>query len=1051
MKIINGLKLVNQSIKTMKKIKLLTLLLFLYSAVSFAQQRAVSGTVVDDTNVPIPGANVIVVGTKTGTLTDIDGKFSLKLTNTNQTLEFSSVGFTTQKVDLKGKETIKVKLLTGSVGLQEVVVVGYGTQKKINLTGAVETVKFDGAVNAPVTNAGQLLYGEFTGIQLTQGSGLAGNDASAIVIRGIGTFGNTNPLVVIDNIQYNGLTEFNNLAPSDIASISLLKDASAGAIYGSRAANGVIIVTTKRGKAGTSTIDYSTYTGFQDVTVIPKYFNAYDYARLRVEYDTNQSTGSLPIIRYTDANIQAIVDGSDPDRYANTNWADEILKSAPITNHYLSFSGGSEKTKYRLSLGYITQGAVVQGKFKNERYNFGLNINSEVKSWLTVTNVLNTYWEVFQGPSGGAGAIGGETGIINQFQRSAPTIPAYYSNGEYGIVDGSWRNSANPSVRADNGIRRGFLGDNQRDDISISDRLGLNFKIAKGLTFETSGSVILDFTNSSNYNPRWTIRDYEGVEVLASVVNSLSNTSSFNYSFLVENILRYEKSFNSVHNISFLGGHSAKYDRNDSFSGSLENFPTDVLQEFDAGGISNPNVSGGASETSLQSVYGRVNYNFKERYLFEANVRLDGSSRVNQARRLTGLGPSLYSTYPSLSAGWVASKESFLKDVSWLSNLKFRGSWGVTGNDGQTNYVYDQTYSVFQNDYILGTTPAVVGGASLNRLANQNIAWEAIEQLDVAVDLGLFKNKISLTAEYYKKNSTDVLYTEFPVPSSIGVSNIAAVNAASILNKGLEFSFSYREQIGDLKFSFGASVTRNLGNTVTGLGQDGRALISGVSIITLGHPFLSYFGYKNIGIFQTTAEVAAAPVQFGSTRTGPGDLIYEDFNGDNKIDSSDRQIIGNPNPDWLYNFNAKMSYKFVDFSILFQGVEGIDRYLDNNGQRGFPDARNNALSYWINRWTPDNPSTTLPRLGGFNNGVTSDFYIEDASYLRIKNIELGFSVPEESLSKYGLQRLRLYVGAQNLFTFTNLKNFDPERASGSGSALNVPLYKIYSLGLNLKF
>ena len=1049
MKIKKGL--LTQSIKNMEKIKLLTLILFLCTLIGHAQQKTITGTVVDDSNLPIPGVNVNVLGTKAGTLTDFDGKFKIGLTDKNQILEFSFIGFANQKIDMKGKSTITVKLTSGSVGLQEVVVVGYGKQKKINLTGAVEMVKFEGAVNAPVTNASQLLYGEFTGVQLTQGSGLPGNDTSAIVIRGVGTFGSTNPLVVIDNIQYEGLTEFNNLAPSDIASISVLKDASAGAIYGSRGANGVIIITTKTGKSGTSTFDYNVYTGFQSVTVVPKYFDGATYARLRTEYDTNQSTGSVPIVRYTEENIQAILDGSDPDRYANTNWAEAILRDAPITNHYLSFSGGSEKTKYRLSLGYVNQEAVVQGKFKNERFNFGINLSSDVKSWLTVSNVLNSYWETFKGPSGGAGAIGGETGIINQFQRSAPTIPVYYSNGEYGIVDGSWRNSANPSVRADNGIRRGYLGDFSNNNVNISDRLGLNFKIAKGFTFETSGSLILEVLNSSNFAPRWITRDYEGVEVLQNFTNTLTNTSNFNYSLLVENIARYEKSFDNAHNFSFLAGHSAKYDRNDGFTGSLENFPTDVLQEFDAGGITNPNVSGNAVEATLQSFYGRLNYNYKEKYLFEANVRQDASSRVNQAQRITGDGSSLYSTYPSVSAGWVASKEDFLKNLSWLSNLKFRGSYGISGNDGQNNYVYAQTYSVFQNDYILGTSSTVVGGAALTRLANPYIGWESIEQLDLAVELGLFKNKLSLTAEYYDKTSSDVLYTDFPVPSSIGVSNIASKNGATIENKGLEFTLNYREQLGDFRFSFGASVTRNLNNEVTSLGEDGRETINGVSIVRVGQAFNAYYGYKNIGVFQTADEVAAAPVQFGSTRTAAGDLRYEDFNGDNKIDAADRQIIGNPNPDWLYNFNLKANYKWVDFSILFQGVEGVDRYLDNNGQRGFPDARNNALSYWINRWTPENPSTTLPRLGGFNNAVTSNFYIEDASYLRIKNIEIGFSLPEDALAKIGMQKLRIYVGGQNLLTFTDFENFDPERASGSGSALNVPLYKIYTLGLNLKF
>jgi TonB-linked SusC/RagA family outer membrane protein len=1047
MKIKNGL--LTQSIKNMEKIKLLTLILFLCTLIGHAQQKTITGTVVDDSNLPIPGVNVKVLGTKSGTLTDIDGKFKIGLSDKNQTLEFSFIGFANQKIDMKGKSTITVKLTSGSVGLQEVVIVGYGTQKKSNLTGALETVKFEGAVNTPVTNASQLLYGEFSGVQLTQGSGLAGNDSSSIVIRGVGTFGSTNPLIVIDNVQYEGLTEFNNLAPSDIASITVLKDASASAIYGARASNGVILVITKTGKAGSSSIEFNTYTGYQQVTVTPQYLGAADYAKLREEYDINQF-GPTAAIRYTPEQIQAIKDGSDPDRFASTNWAKEILRTAPITNHYLSFSGGSEKSKYRLSLGYVNQEAIVKGKFESERFNLGINVSSDVKSWLTVSNVLTSYWETFKGPTGGSGAIGGETGIINQFQRSSPTIPVYYSNGEYGIVDGAWRNQQNTSFRSDNPIRRGFLGDFSSNNVNISDRLGLNFKIAKGFTFETSGSLILAIANSSDFNPRQEIRDYDGVLVgspIASSTNTLRNTSNFNYRLLNENIFRYQTSFNKVHSLGALLGHSAMYDRNDGFTGSLQNFPTDLLQEFNAGGITNPEVTGGASESTLQSFFSRVNYSYDDKYLAEINVRYDGTSNVR------GENPEVdyYTLFPSASVGWVASKENFLKNATWISNLKFRGSWGLTGNDGG-----DGANNLIQNlngglDYVLGVPGTTVGGVALTSLANPLLRWEKIEQYNVAMDLGLLKNKLTLTAEYYGRTSSDILYTNFPIPASIGITSIAAKNSATMVNKGLELALNYRNQVGDFKYSFGAFVTKNISNEVTALGEGGEETISGNNIIRIGEVFRSYFGYKTLGVFQTAEEVAAAPVQFGSSRTAAGDLRYDDYNKDGKIDAEDRQIIGNPVPEWIYNFNAKASYKWVDFSILFQGVEGIDRFLFDNGQRGFPDARNNALSYWIDRWTPENPSTTLPRLGGFNNNVVSDFFIEDASYIRIKNLEIGFSVPEDALAKYGMQKLRIYFAGSNLITITDFKNFDPERAGTGSSDLSVPLYKIYSLGLNLKF
>ncbi|MBS4063851.1 MAG: SusC/RagA family TonB-linked outer membrane protein, partial [Chitinophagaceae bacterium] len=459
-------------------------LLMSFSAV--AQTVTVTGTVISGTdNTPLSGVSIVQRGTNKGTTTDTKGSFSLTVTGAKPVLLVSMVGYQTQTINYSGAGSLAIKLEAIASDLQDVVVVGYGTQKKINQTGSTQTVKFDEAVNQPVTNAGQLMYGKFSGVQLTQSSGLPGADASSVTIRGVGTFGSTTPLVVIDNIQYSGLEAFNNLAPADIESISVLKDASASAIYGARGANGVIVVTTKKGKSGTSSVIYNTYTGFQKVTVIPEYLDAVNYARLKNERDINANGATAPL-RYSDADIQAIIDGSNKDQYANTNWANVILRNAPMQSHYLSFSGGNEKTTYRVSLGYLGQEAVVKGKFKNDRFNLSFNVNSKLKDWLNISSVTNAYWTKFKGPAGGAGAITGETGIINQFQRSAPTVPVFYSSGEYGSVDGAYL-KVNPSFPITHALRRGELGDYKSDEINVAQRFGVTVNFTKNLSFETSG------------------------------------------------------------------------------------------------------------------------------------------------------------------------------------------------------------------------------------------------------------------------------------------------------------------------------------------------------------------------------------------------------------------------------------------------------------------------------------------------------------------------------------------------------------------------------------
>lgn len=1017
----------------------------LTSLLAFSQSVTVKGTVVNAAdNAPMAGVSVTEQGSKRGTTTDQKGFFSLVVSGKKPVLVFNSVGFQTYTIKWDGSSAVAVRLEPAVSTLQDVVVVGYGTQKKINQTGATQTLKLDDAVNQPVTNSGQLMAGKFSGVQITQGSGLPGADASSIIIRGVGTFGSTNPLVVIDNIQYVGLAVFNNLAPADIESISVLKDASASAIYGARGANGVIIVTTKKGKAGTMSIVYNMYTGYQQATVVPEYLNAVDYATLKNERDINANGANAPL-RYSVANIQSIIDEAYPDQYSNTNWAKAILRNAPIQNHYLSFSGGNDKTTFRASLGYLKQEAIVKGKFKSQRFNFSLNLNSNAKSWLTISNTTNAYWTRFTGPTGGANAITGETGIINQFQRSSPTIPVYYSNGNYGIVDGSYQN-VNFSFPATNPLRRGVLGDFSSDDINLAERFGIKIDFTKHLTFETSGSINLSIGNESDFNPTGILNDWAGNLVQLNSTNTLQNNSSFNYRLLNENILRYARKLGAKHDISILVGHSANYNRNDGFAGSLQGFPSNTLQEFNAGGVLNPNVTGGASEEVGQSFFGRINYIFDKKYLLEFNMRRDGSGKFGPSNR--------YGNFPSASAGWRVSDEKFMSKINWISELKLRGSWGITGNDNIGNYIYDQTYNAGL-DYFLGTN-SVVNAVAITNLANRTIRWEAVNQYDLGIDAGFFKNRLTFTADYFKRNSTDLLYANFPIPSTIGVTNLAAQNAASMVNKGLELNLNYRGKFKGITYSVGGSLSKFADNKVTGLGDRGIETINSQSIIRIGEPFNAYYGYKVIGVFQTAAEVASAPVQFGSVRTAPGDLRYADLSGPNGVPDSvvnafDRAVIGNPYPSLVYNFNGSVAFKGFDLNFLFEGVNGLDRLMNSNGQLPFNDDRNNALSYWIDRWTPANPSDKLPRFGGQNNSVISDFYVQDASYTRLKNLELGYTIPESFTRKYGVSKLRAFVAGQNLLTFTKMDNFDPERARGASTDQLTPLYKVFTFGLNVKF
>ncbi len=1010
------------------------------------QEKTISGKVTDSDGFPLPGVTVVVKGTAHGTVTNADGGYFIANVAPGGILQFSFVGMRIQEVIVGDQSVIDVVMVVDAVGIEEVVAVGYGVQKKVNLTGAVQTLNLDEVVNKPVSNSSQLMYGKFSGVNITQNSGLPGSDGSTIVIRGTGTFGSSVPLVIIDGMQFEGLREFNRLNASDIENITVLKDASAVAIYGARGANGVILVKTRTGTGGKFKIEYNNYFGIQEATVVPEYCDAYEYATLMNEALVGWAGGKESAARYTAEDLEQIKNGSNPDQFANTDWVDVLLQSAPIQNHHLAVSGGDNKTQYRLGVGYLSQGAIIVGKFDYDRLSFNLNLSSSPKKWVKFNNTLLGSYVVNSGPSN----ADGRAGLVMQKMALAPTIPVQYSNGYYGVSDGTFRRKIN-LPNQNNPLEEGLNGSSTSKSLNLNDRLSLMFTLPFNLSIESAISINLNYTDASDFFPGRKTYWWDGSVVSNNETNRLNNSFNKEIQWIWENIARWNLVLEDKHDLNFLLGYSASYHDMDNFNGSLEGFPTTNLFEFNAGGTLNPNVGGNRVEYSLISLFGRLNYNYKQKYLFEANLRRDGSSKFGPKNR--------FANFPSFSIGWLLSEEGFIKNTSafdFLSYMKVRTSWGRTGNNRIGNYIWDQTYNT-GIDYILGSG-SLVSGVAITSLANTQIRWETTDQYNIGLDLGVFDNKLNLVADYFSRSSYDILYSNFPVPSTLGVSSLAAKNSAETLNTGLEFNLNYQKR-GDFSYSLGINFTKMLTQEVIDLGG-GVETISGVTIITEGEPYMAYYGYKWLGIFQSEEEASAAIPQFGSKNIHAGDVQYADVSGpdgkpDGQVDAYDRVIIGNPHPEWIYGANASFEYKGFDLDIAVQGIKNVDRFIQADPTYGFETRQWNAYRYWLNRWTPENPSETLHRIGAsnrLNNIRPSAQFIEDGSYLRVKSVELGYSVPQKYIKKIGMERIRVFVSGQNLLTLSKMnKNIDPERFIGNFSVSNVPPCKIYSVGCNVAF
>ena len=983
------------------------------------QQHSIKGNITDNYGAPLPGANILEKGTTNGTQTDFDGNFSLTVANQNATLVISYIGFTTQEIALNGQSTLTLQLEESAAALDEVVIVGYGVQKKVNLTGSVATVDGDMLESRPITSVSAGLAGLLPGVSVNQQTGQPGADGGNIRIRGTGTLNQASPMVLIDGVEGS----LNDVQANDIASISVLKDAASAAIYGSKAANGVILITTKSGKSGEPVVNYTTDVGWQTPTQLPDYLGSYDYARLYNEALVNG--GKAP--KFTEADIELFRNGTSPYTHPNTDWQDLLYQGSGflITNN-LGVSGGSEYTKYRASINHQKQEGIIQHTGKNE-YNGRLNLTVTPKKWLT-TNMNLSYTQMDREAPNNAYVGGGIDQIIRQTNRIAPWIPYKNEDGTYGTIS-----DGNPIAWLDMGPqidyqRKTFVG---IGSVQVDILEGLNVKALVSHRNVEEGNT--EMNKEIQYNPN----KYHGPTKLTEDLR----TSTRNTFDLTAN---YFKSFNDVHNLAVLAGYHAETYNFKRTTAYRENFPSTELPNLDAGSTSGMKNTGYTRELNMVSFFGRINYDYMGRYLFEANVRSDASSRFAEDNRV--------GVFPSFSAGWRISEEAFFENAkNSINDLKVRVSWGQLGNQDALDDYYPTIPTLgLGNDYPFNSV--ITPGAAVINAKNAALIWEKTTSYGVGIDARLFR-KIDVTVDLYKKE-TEGIIMQVPAPNEFALEKFYD-NVGMLDNKGIEVSANYRDTYGEVDFSFGGNIAYNENELVQLAGTS--QIIDGRRIRRLGESLDSWYGYKTDGLHQSQADIDAYPTNtiYGS-QIKPGDLRYVDSNGDGKVDADDRVLLGNSTPNFNFGFNLSVGFMNFDLQMLFQGATGGKGYMDFDAVGAVNGDGQKPSAIWLDRWTPTNTNTSVPRLIDGINGPsmpqnsTTSYWLKSTDYLRMKNLQLGYTIPSETLDNWGIKKLRFYYSAQNLFTVTNyLKGWDPEAPSGRGSS--YPVVMTNSIGVNLTF
>lgn len=1017
------------------------------------QQKIVSGKVTDSSGATLPGVSVVIKGTTAGTITDSDGKYSISSVAANATLQFSFVGMKTQEIKAGTQSTLNVVMEDEAIGLEEVVAIGYGVQKKSVVTAAISRITTDELDIEKPTNVQNAMKGKISGVQITSNSGQPGSD-SKIYIRGIGTVNDASPLYVIDGMpSSNGI---NYLNPSDIASIEILKDAASAAIYGARGANGVVLVTTKSGKNQQAVFNYEYSYGFQNPDKKTNLLGSSDYQMLMNEMGKNSGRGDNFYFP-TASNV-------------NTDWQDVLTyHNAPVQNHKMSLVGGNEKSTYYASLSILDQsGIFAKGYSDFERYNARLNVSNVLldtkeRGWLTkiVFGAKTSYtYSKTLGSSIGNSEAGG---IIASMNMLPPTEPVYqtdpaqiaiyksiYPNyltspdgSVYNIIN--MREIVNPLAALQ--ARNNSLNEPQ---IFTAD-FDLTFTLLPDLIYKTTADFEWTSGAGRGYTPKYDLNtDQKSVD--AYVWNSLSRGKVWQW----ENTLNYTKKIGK-NNFVLLAGTSLQSGfwqwmngtRYDPIDLSLDKSFLDISGA--AAGDSRDRVSGSASDSRMQSFFGRLSYNYDEKYMIESTVRRDGSSNFGPNHK--------FGTFPSISTGWVISRENFMERTSsWLDFAKLRLSWGQNGNDRIGAFGY--TTTIVTGDYRAVIDNTVMQGARPSGYSNPNLKWETSEQTDLGVDLRFLNNSLSITADYFNKKTKDMLF-DLPLPDYAGYPSIRT-NTGTVSNKGFELDASYKFSIGKANFGLAANASY-IKNVVTDQGDSnvpvsidgiGGGLGGSVTWRANGYPYGFYYGYVSDGIFQNQAEVDAA-IQDNAVIGG---IRWKDYDKSGHIDGADRVMIGKPNPDWTYGFSINGDYRNFDFSLLFQGVQGNEIYkLYRRGNV----TRANFDEAWLGRWHGEGTSSRYPILyegnvtptgGDTGANTVSDLYVEDGSYLRLKVLQLGYTLPESLTKKVLISNLRFYVQGENLLTFTKYTGLDPEVGTRNGfDGGTYPQTRTLTLGVNISF
>lgn len=973
--------------------------------------KNIRGTVRDEAGEPLPGVSIIVKGTQRGTTTNLDGTFQIEIPEDQNILVFSFVGYETKEVLVGSESIVNVVLNVDVKALSEVVVVGYGTQKKVNLTGSVSVVSGEEIARRPVGQTSTALQGTVPGLTVTQRSGQPGRDGSSLRIRGIGTTGDSNPLVIVDGVESN----INNIDPNEIESVSVLKDASSAAIYGSRAANGVILITTKRGSEKGFSVNYNTYVGWQTPTDMPKIVNGLDHMILINEAYTN--TGRSPL--YTEQQIQDYITHgpSNRDQYPDTDWQKlTMTENGFMQSHYLGITGGTERVRILGSFSYLDQNGVIPNtNFK--RYN--LRINTDAK----ITDKLSSSMDIFLRRTDLLEPTVG-TGYIFHWMRRIPANQAgVLSTGQYGE---GW-NGDHPLGKA----KDGGLG--RESALSSIINLNLKYQPTKWLTANLIYAPKFNLPHSKRFLHTLQTYRWDGTPSYATPVrNNLTESMSREWYNNLRATLALDHTFDDKHNLNVLAGYQQEDQFNQEISARREVFLLPDYQQINSGNRENEQTGGTASHWALRSFFGRVNYNFKEKYLFEANARYDGSSRFAKGNR--------YAIFPSFSAGWRIIEEPFMSSVSsTITDLKLRASWGKLGNQNIGLYPFAAFIGIGNSNYVFGDANRT--GASLNEMANSAIKWETTTVSNIGVDLTMWNN-FNFSFEYYQRRTTDILL-RLDIPTMIGLT-APYQNAGVVDNKGWDLTTSYRNKLGDLTYG----VTLNFSDVKNKVVDMKGVFRSDRQVNNEGYPIGAFFGYVADGFFQSQDEVANHADQFGNV--GPGDIRYVDFNNDGIINNLDQRIIGSPIPRYTYSANIDLGYRGFDLIVFFQGVGKADGYLAGHGIMPFFEG-STIQEYQRNSWRPDNPNAEFPRLAfnESNNIQNSSFWLRDASYLRLKNLQVGYSFPK-SILKDKIQKLRLYASGQNLLTFDNFyPGFDVEAPVGNAGW--YPQMKVFTVGLDVRF